>query len=407
MFDFIVRNIFKLFARIFYRYKVLNKHNFPKKKVGALVVANHISYLDSFLIAGWTPRMVRFVLLKQIYEGKLHWLFKGVRIVPVTPSISKARLDEFNNRCRKLIDEGEIVYIYAEGEMTRVNYLLPFKKGLEYIAEGQNINVVPIHYDNTTGSPKTYIPGAGRAYGFNFKTLQRKIIVNVGSPVSQPVTAFKARQLMLGLSVESFYHRIKKTKKLESLVSNLMKKNKMNRANRGEVMRLMNSIPVEYHDLYKYTLLAFNQVLKQENLPRIELKESSPPLEILYNYLPLIAMGKKVPLELGCWRLKESGVLVSMNAHDLIAKDVTGARIRQYCCKKGSVGRPLPGVAVKAVDKNDFSCELQEDQEGLLFVKGYVVDCNPLIDKSSLIDGWYNTNVLGFVDFDGFIFLKE
>lgn len=67
MTDFIVKWLFKLIAKIIYRYKVIGKQNLPRKS-GALILANHVSFLDSFLVAGWTPRMVRFVLMKEIYE---------------------------------------------------------------------------------------------------------------------------------------------------------------------------------------------------------------------------------------------------------------------------------------------------------------------------------------------------
>lgn len=407
MFDFIVKNTFKVFAKIFYNYKVLNKSNFPKRKQGALIVANHISYLDSFLIAGWTPRMVRFVLLKQIYEGKLHWLFKGVKIIPITPSISKAKLDEFNVRCRKMIDSGELVYIFSEGEMSRVNYLLPFKKGLEYIAKDQGIKVIPVHYDNTTGSPTTYKPGTGKTYGFNLKSLQRKIVVNIGTPIKEPITAYFARQKMNELAAESFPYRIKQSKTLERVLKSLMKRNKVHLDNKSKVKSLISIIPADCHRLFSFYLLAFDQVIGVSKIDKIsEISKTDDLFTILFDILPNICLSKNVPLNLGYWKLDESFAIVAMNAPNLISKDVTGVRIKQICKKPESVGRPLPGIAIKVVDELDISKELPEDETGLLMIKGYAIDFNPEIDKSRIIDGWYNTKKTGHIDFDGFVYLN-
>lgn len=405
IYDYLVKGTFKIFGKIFYRYKVIGRDNFPLRG-GALLIANHISYLDSVLIAGWTPKMVRFVLLKQIYEGSLHWLFRRVKIIPVSARYSYSKLQEFNERCREMIRSGELVYIYAEGEMSRINTLMRFKKGLEYIAKGQDFDVIPIHYDNTTGSPMTYEPGTGETYKIKLKNFQRKIIVHVGKPIPQPVTAYRARLKMLELSAESFFYRLNENENVYRIARKLLQKRKAGKGDITLAKNILQSIHEKYHRLIAYYLLSFNQVLKYE--PGIEIGQEGSSLfeKVFKQFIPFV-LQKYVSIELCYWALPGSMAVVSMNIPDLDTKDVTGQRIIQRNHKKDSVGRPLPGIAVKTVNPSNDDEVMDENQPGTLLVKGFIVDCNPEIAKENIHDGWYNTGVTGIIDEDGFIHLQS
>lgn len=404
IYDYLVKNTFKIFGKIFYRYKVIGRKNFPLRG-GALLIANHISYLDSVLIAGWTPKMVRFVLLKQIYEGSLHWLFRRVKIIPVSARYSHAKMQEFNERCREMIRSGELVYIYSEGEMSRINNLLRFKKGLEYIAKGQDFDVIPIHYDNTTGSPMTYEPGTGETYKFKIKNFQRTIIVNIGEPIPHPVTAYRARLKMLELSAESFFRRLNENDNIYRVTRKLLRKRKSGKDNFPLAKKILQGINKKYQRLIAYYLLSFNQVLKYE--PGLEIRqEGSTLFDVVFKKFIPFVLQKHVSLELGYWCLPGNFAIVSMNIPDLDTKDVTGHRIIQRNHKKYSVGRPLPGIAVKTVNLTNYDEVMDEGQPGILMVKGFVIDCNPEINKQKNRDGWYNTGVTGSIDEDGFIHLQ-
>ena len=112
-----------------------------------------------------------------------------------------------------------------------------------------------------------------------------------------------------------------------------------------------------------------------------------------------------VPLQgYGCTELSP---VVSVNVpHDVRAPDgrtVPGNRV-------GSVGRPLPGTRVKAVDPDDRT-ELPRGTEGLIVVSGPQVMVGYLNrpDATARVvkDGWYETGDLGFVDEDGFVWITD
>ena len=96
---------------------------------------------------------------------------------------------------------------------------------------------------------------------------------------------------------------------------------------------------------------------------------------------------------------------VSLNVPDIMSEGTL-----QIGTKKGSIGRTLPGVSVKAVDI-DTGEELGLGEEGLLLVKGPNVMKgylnNPKLTAEVIKDGWYNTGDIAKVDEDGFITITD
>jgi acyl-[acyl-carrier-protein]-phospholipid O-acyltransferase/long-chain-fatty-acid--[acyl-carrier-protein] ligase len=84
--------------------------------------------------------------------------------------------------------------------------------------------------------------------------------------------------------------------------------------------------------------------------------------------------------------------------------------VRQTGAKPGSVGHPLPGVAVRVVDP-ETGARLPPGQAGLLFIRGPNVMLgywqNPVKTAEVLKDGWYNTGDIVTIDRDGFITITD
>jgi acyl-[acyl-carrier-protein]-phospholipid O-acyltransferase/long-chain-fatty-acid--[acyl-carrier-protein] ligase len=78
--------------------------------------------------------------------------------------------------------------------------------------------------------------------------------------------------------------------------------------------------------------------------------------------------------------------------------------------RPGTVGRPLPGVSAKVVDRDSFD-PLPSGAEGLLLVSGPNVMMgylnNPARTREVLRDGWYVTGDIATIDVDGFITLTD
>lgn len=203
----LIRIIVFFVARTCYKMNVKGIQNVPKKS-GALIVANHLSFMDFVLIVGAIPRQVRYVMFKEIYDIKwLKWLFKSLNMIPISPR-SKNNLKAFNQLCQNQINKGHIVVIFAEGMVTRNGHIHEFKKGLEHIAKGITAPIIPIHMDGVLGTPFTYLSGKTRAEKFTFKNLRKKVFINVGLPMHPNSPAFSVRQSVTRLQAESIADRI-------------------------------------------------------------------------------------------------------------------------------------------------------------------------------------------------------
>ena len=203
-----IRFIVRMFGKLLFKTKIEGTENIPKKS-GALLIANHVSFLDFILIAIAVPRMVRFVMYRDIYEKKyLRWILKKMNMIPISPRGGANNLDDFNKLCQDEINAGHVVVIFAEGTVTRNGHLLEFKRGLEHIAEGIEAPIIPIHMEGVIGTPLSFAIHNKKATAFKPKFLRKKVFINIGKPMPAQSTAFQVRQKIQEINAETLYNRI-------------------------------------------------------------------------------------------------------------------------------------------------------------------------------------------------------
>lgn len=211
----VLRGIVRVVGRTTYRLRIRGVENVPAQG-GALLVANHASYMDFVLLVSSVPRSVRFVMNADMYYKRgLHWIMKGMNFIPIAPRAGKNNFDDFNLAVTEQINEGHIVVIFAEGTVTRTGQLLEFKKGVEHLSSLITAPIIPIHFDNVQGTPFTFRGGKKRAEKFSIKTMRREVLVNIGAPLLGKVSAYKLRQRMKEMEVENFKLRISNLKSLD------------------------------------------------------------------------------------------------------------------------------------------------------------------------------------------------
>jgi len=116
---------------------------------GVLLVGNHVSWIDWFILQVPIKRRINFLMDKDIYNNKfLNPILKKASVIPIS---SKSFKDGFRDALNRL-KNGNIVAIYPEGEITKDGELSKFQKGYELLTKDNNVIVVPYYIDGMFGS---------------------------------------------------------------------------------------------------------------------------------------------------------------------------------------------------------------------------------------------------------------
>jgi len=196
-----------------YRVKVLGRDNFPEKS-GALLVCNHMSFVDAALLIASTDRPIRFLVYKGIYENRLVYPF--ARMLKAIPISGEQRPREMIRSLRTASDalrNDEIVCIFAEGQITRTGQMLPFRRGLERIIKGIEVPIIPVNLDGVWGSIFSFERGR-----FLWKMPRRipyPVTVSFGTPMPPTSTALEVRGAVQSLQAEAFHQRKSRMRTLD------------------------------------------------------------------------------------------------------------------------------------------------------------------------------------------------
>lgn len=195
-----------------YRIRIVGRENVPDKG-GALFVSNHMSFVDTLLLIASTDRIIRFVIFRDIYD---HPIIKPIaKIMRAIPISSKSRPREVIHslqEARSALSSGDIVCIFAEGQITRVGHLLPFRRGLEYITKDATAPIVPAYLDDTSGSVFSF--ERGRFWWRVPRQMLHPVTVSFGKPLPPTSTPFEIRQSVQDLSTTAYAARKKNMRPL-------------------------------------------------------------------------------------------------------------------------------------------------------------------------------------------------
>lgn len=203
--DFLIRLIFVILTHTFYRLTTVGEENVPREG-GALLVPNHVSFIDSFLIMASTHRQVRFIVDSiYYYNFWLHPLMRWMNAIPVSATGGLRVILKALRQAGDCLDQGDLVCIFAEGQMTRIGHLLPFRRGLERIIKGRSAPIIPIYLDRLWGS---FYSRAGGAF---FSKLPERypypITIQFGAPLPADTPTVRLRQIVQELGTAAWEHR--------------------------------------------------------------------------------------------------------------------------------------------------------------------------------------------------------
>ena len=158
--EYLLRFVAFLLSRCLYRFKVTGDAHLPVSGA-AIVVCNHVSYIDALLLMAASPRPMRFIMDHRIFAVPvLGWLFRLAKAIPIAPQADdpQAYAAAFDAADRVLAD-GDLLCIFPEGGITRDGSLQPFKAGVMKILARRPVPVVPVALQNLWGSYFSRIEG--------------------------------------------------------------------------------------------------------------------------------------------------------------------------------------------------------------------------------------------------------
>jgi 1-acyl-sn-glycerol-3-phosphate acyltransferase len=133
-----------------YRVKHKDLHHIPEQG-GALLICNHVSYMDALLLAGACHRPIRFVMFEDLYKlPVLHWFFRTSKVIPISHRGRTIRAAM--NEIQRALDNGEVVLIFPEGHLTFDGEIDQFRRGMDMILQRSPVPVVPMALQGLWGS---------------------------------------------------------------------------------------------------------------------------------------------------------------------------------------------------------------------------------------------------------------
>lgn len=192
-------------TRTVYRVRVIGRDNFPEK-TGALLVCNHMSFVDVALLVAATDRPIRFIMYRGIYDHPLVKPFaKMVKAIPISSEQHPREMLHSLRTATDALKNDEIVCIFAEGQITRTGQLLPFRRGLERIMKGVDVPIVPVNLDGVWGSIFSF--ERGRFLWKMPRHIPYRVTVSFGNPMPPSTTAIEVRAAVQELHAAAFEMR--------------------------------------------------------------------------------------------------------------------------------------------------------------------------------------------------------
>ena len=185
-----------------YRLQVIGLDNMPAQG-GVLMLGNHVSWVDWAMVQLASPRPVRFVMERLIYER--WYLRRFMDFFGVVP-ISRGRARDALATVTELLNKGEVVCLFPEGTMSKNAQLGEFKRGFERAASavgpGRDVRILPFYLHGLWGSRFSH---ASQKLKRSANTgLPRDVIVAFGPTLTLNSTAERVKQAVTELSVSSW-----------------------------------------------------------------------------------------------------------------------------------------------------------------------------------------------------------
>ena len=151
--EFLMRLLIWLLIHTVYRVDKINLGKIPDSGP-AILICNHVSYVDALILAGCIKRPVRFVMYYRIYQlPVLSFVFKTANAIPIAGGGEHSGLTKLAfNRVSEALHDDELVCIFPEGKITESGDIEAFKPGIMKIVQRDPVPIIPLALRGLWGS---------------------------------------------------------------------------------------------------------------------------------------------------------------------------------------------------------------------------------------------------------------
>ncbi|PMH41864.1 acyl-phosphate glycerol 3-phosphate acyltransferase [Vibrio sp. 10N.286.49.B3] len=177
---YLVRFLLWIVTHTLYRVTHKNTHHLPQQG-GALIVCNHVSYMDALLLSAVCPRLIRFVM-EEDYANlpPLRKFLNRAGVIPIS-STRRGSIRQAFTEIEHALSEGHIVCIFPEGHLTPDGEIQEFMRGIDIILRRSPVPVIPMALKGLWGS--YFSRHKGKACKGLPSRFWSKIEIEVGAPV--------------------------------------------------------------------------------------------------------------------------------------------------------------------------------------------------------------------------------
>ena len=196
--EFLMRFIVWILVNVIYRLRTEGLEQIPDEGP-VVVVCNHVSYMDALIVIGCCRRPVRFVMDHQIFKiPGLNFIFRTAGTIPIAPARENPEiLERAYDQVARYLEEGEVVGIFPEGQLTKDGELGTFKGGIERIIQRTPAPVIPLALRGMWGSVFS------RRYGKAMNHVPRRCWSRIELAAGPPVPAAQATSALLREQVQA------------------------------------------------------------------------------------------------------------------------------------------------------------------------------------------------------------
>ena len=185
--EFLLRFIIWMLIHTVYRLRVQELDQVPDEGP-AVIVCNHVSFVDALVIMAACKRPIRFVMDHHIFRWPLlNFVFRTSKAIPIASAKEDpAMMEKAFDEVARALDAGDLVGIFPEGKITADGSINPFRPGITRILARNPVPVVPMALRGLWGSFFSRKDGAAMTRPFRRGVLSKiELVVGVAVPAAE------------------------------------------------------------------------------------------------------------------------------------------------------------------------------------------------------------------------------